>query len=89
MKMARIQEVRVDNQDIFETVAEAIRDITGDDEADVTRETVADDIDGWDSMAHVKIILAIEAAFKIRFNVEEVGRIDQVGDIIDMVAAKI
>lgn len=79
----------MDKQDILETIAETIRDITGDDTANVTRETVADDVDGWDSLAHVRIILAIESAFRIRFDVEEVGRIDQVGDIADMVAAKI
>ena len=51
----------------------------------ITRETTADDIDGWDSLSHVNLIVAVEMRFKIRFTGGEVQGLKNVGDLADLI----
>jgi len=55
----------------------------------ITRETTADDIDGWDSLSHVNLIVAVEMRFKIRFTGGEVSGLKNVGDLIDQINKKV
>jgi acyl carrier protein len=54
----------------------------------ITRESVAKDFKGWDSIAHAKIILAVEEAFDIEFGDEEIFTFRNVGAIHDSIQAK-
>jgi acyl carrier protein len=47
------------------------------------------DIDGWDSMAHVNLIAAIEANFKIKFDTKELRSIRTIGDLGTLIDRKI
>ena len=55
---------------------------------DVTRELSAADVDEWDSLAHINIIIAIEKEFKISFLLEELDNQKKVGDTIDQILKK-
>jgi acyl carrier protein len=48
----------------------------------------AADIDDWDSLQHIVLVLAIEREFSIRLNPVEVGKLENVGRMIDLLAAK-
>ena len=48
----------------------------------------ANDIDGWDSLAHVNLIVAIEAKFNIRFSQKELLTFRNVGDLLSSIRAK-
>lgn len=52
------------------------------------RSTTAFDIDGWDSLANINLILTIESDFKIKIHASEVIRFRNVGDLIDLIAKK-
>jgi acyl carrier protein len=54
----------------------------------VVRETTADDVDGWDSLSHVTLILAIESHYGIRFSQKELLTFRNVGDLLDAIDAK-
>jgi acyl carrier protein len=43
---------------------------------------------GWDSVAQIQIVLAVEEAFDIRFTTDEVARIHSVDDILQMLATR-
>jgi acyl carrier protein len=58
------------------------------DDFEITRTTTADSVPGWDSLSHVRIILAIEAEFSIRFSMLEVLRMNKVGDLQELVDRK-
>lgn len=58
------------------------RDIFNDEEMSITEETYRSDIEDWDSVSHVKIVLAVEEEFAIRLTTDEVASIKSVGGFI-------
>jgi acyl carrier protein len=52
------------------------------------RETTAVDVDGWDSIAHVMLVLASEREFGVRFESSEIANAANVGEFADLIAAK-
>ncbi len=51
-------------------------------------ETTANDVEGWDSLSHVNLIMAVENRFNIRFNRKEVIGFKNVGDLARCVESK-
>jgi acyl carrier protein len=64
------------------------RDFFDDDTLKLRPEMTARDIDGWDSLAHVRLLLAIGRKYHIRFSTPEVGALQSVGDLVSLVAHK-
>ena len=52
-------------------------------------ETTADDVEGWDSMSHINLILAIETQFKIKFSQRELLTFKNVGDLLNSIESKL
>jgi acyl carrier protein len=46
-------------------------------------------VDGWDSLAHVRLLLTAERKFGIRINAAEAGKLKNVGDLLDLLHAKV
>lgn len=51
----------------------------------LTRESTAADVEGWDSLAHIQFIMQIEKAFGIRFKSSEISGFDDVGQLADRI----
>ena len=64
------------------------RDVFDDDALEVHSAMTADDVDGWDSLTHVRLMLSVERAFATQFTASEIGRLKSVGDLIDLIARK-
>lgn len=54
----------------------------------LTPETTANDIDGWDSLSHVNLIIAVEMSFGIRFTQKELLTFKNVGDLLNCIEKK-
>ncbi len=67
---------------ILEKIQSLFRDIFDDEDLLVTEETVAADVEDWDSFAQMQIIMAIEDMFGIKFSTDEVTGFKNVGDIV-------
>ncbi len=52
-------------------------------------EMTADDIEGWDSLSHVNLIVAVESTFNIEFGQREILSFKNVGDLIKSIEGKI
>jgi len=55
----------------------------------VGRQTTAKDVEDWDSLTHINLIVAVEKEFKIRFTTAEVTNLKNVGELIDAILRKI
>jgi len=54
----------------------------------ITPELSAKDVAGWDSLTHIRLILSIEKAFKIKFTTSEIGKLQNVGDLVTLIQAR-
>ncbi len=71
-------------EEIFEELNEVFSDVF-DDEIIVTEATTADDIEDWDSLEHINLIVAVESKFGIKFNIGEVNKMKNVGEMVDII----
>jgi len=69
-------------------VNEVFRSVFDDDELSVSRETTAADVQGWDSLMHLRLMLSIEKAFRVRFLSSEVASLKSVGSLIDLLSSQ-
>lgn len=76
-------------EDVLNKVNEIFREIFDDDSIVVWDETTAADIDDWDSLEHINLIVAIEKAFHIKFSMDEVNTMKDVGTMIDIILERI
>ena len=73
---------------IIEELVPIFRNVFDDDELMIDPSTTASDLDGWDSLAHLRLIVAIEKHFGFRFSAAEIYEIDSVGEIADLILIK-
>ena len=78
----------LDREKVVDRLNHVFRDIFDDDDIAVTDATVAADIDGWDSLAHITLILGVEREFRIKMTAAEVGSLKNVGQMIDVIVAR-
>ena len=71
----------------MEKINEVFRSVFDDDELTVGRETTAADVEGWDSVMHVTLLINIEKAFGMRFSSSAVASLKSVGELADLVDA--
>ncbi len=76
-------------QEIFQQLSEVFRDVFDDETITLRPETTADDIDGWDSQAHVTLVVATEMRFGIRFRTAELETLHNVGDFVQLIQSRI
>jgi acyl carrier protein len=76
-------------KDTLSVVQEIMEDVFDVDNLEVTPKTTADDIEEWDSLSHIRLVVAIERRFKIEFKNSEIGNLKNVGDLIGLIDAKV
>ena len=74
---------------VLEQVQEILRDIFDDEDIVVTYDTVADDIEDWDSLEHINVITSIEKHFNVKFAMNEVTGFKNVGNMVDTIFNKV
>ena len=80
-----MEEIRKQVEDVF-------RDVFGDPALHLRDEMTAEDVDGWDSLKHIDIIIAIEKRLKVKFATAEISRLkddeSNIGTLLELVARK-
>jgi acyl carrier protein len=73
-------------------VTDVIRGVFGDDDITLTETSSAAEVDGWDSLMHLNVIIALEKRFKVRFSTAEISDLKEegknIGDLLSLIAAK-
>ncbi len=66
-------------------ITDIFHDVLDDDSLVITSATKASDIDDWDSLTHIELIIGIEKHFKIRFNASEINNWANVGEMCNAI----
>ena len=74
--------------DIIAELNSVFRQVFDDSSLTVTRATTANDIDEWDSLTHMNLVVAVELKFGVKFAFGELQLLKNVGDMADMVGKK-
>jgi acyl carrier protein len=75
--------------DILDRLRPVFREVFEDAALEIGRDTSAMTVDGWDSLAHVNLIMAVEETFGVRFALGELEDLQNVGDMIDLIGRKL
>ena len=78
----------MEKEEVLSTIQEIFRDILDNEEIILSEETTADDVEEWDSLTHIQLIVAIEKKFKIKFNSNEILSWNNIGEMINSVIKK-
>lgn len=79
----------MERNEIFERLNGVFRDVFDDDSITVTDSTAASDIEDWDSLTHITLLSAVEDEFGISFNMKDVVKMQNVGDMADIIQKEI
>ena len=74
--------------DSLSKLQEIFIEIFDDENLILTRETTSNDIDKWDSLAQVTIVVACESEFGVKFDLDDIIKLKNIGDIVDIVERK-
>jgi acyl carrier protein len=74
--------------DPLERLNQVFRDVFDDDELHIVRETTAKDVEGWDSLMHVTLLVNVEKVFGVKFSSSEVASLKNAGELIDLINAR-
>jgi len=77
------------SEEIKRDLTEIFQDVFDDQSIVLTRETTADDIEDWDSLSQITLLVSIEKKFKINLSFNEVQDLKNVGDMLDLIKNKI
>ena len=76
-------------EEAYEKLNGVFRDVFDDEEIVVADATTANDIEDWDSLEHINLVVAVEKCFGIKFNMGEVAKLKNVGEMMDLILSKI
>jgi acyl carrier protein len=74
--------------DIYNELTQIFDELFDLDDVALGPATTADDVDGWDSLNHIRLILAVQKKFGVQFSSGEIGDLKNVGDLVQLIAAK-
>jgi acyl carrier protein len=73
---------------VYDRLTQIFHDVFDDDELVVTPNLTADDVDEWDSLSHIRLVLSVEKAFGMKFSASEVGKLKNVGEFVELIQSK-
>lgn len=76
-------------EEVFKELDEVFQEVFDDESIHVTDSTTADDIEDWDSLEHINLVVAIENKFNMKFNMNEVTSMKNVGEMVDVILERL
>ena len=79
----------METENILAELIKIFRQVLDNESIHLKRETTADDVEEWDSLTHIQIIVTIEKQFKIKFTASEIQSFKNVGELCDSITKKL
>ncbi len=77
------------HEEIMEKVRRIFREVFDDDELVIKDSTNSSDIEDWDSLEHIALVVSMEKEFDLKFDLKEVNALANVGEMVDLIASKL
>ncbi len=71
--------------EVYEKLNKVFQDVFDDETITVHDETTSEDIEDWDSLEHINLVVAVENEFDVDFNMGEVNKMKNVGEMVDII----
>ena len=78
-----------ETMDVKSKVQEIFREVFEDDTLIIREDMAAADIEDWDSLAHIELIVSTEKAFQVKFSTPEIAALNNIGDFISLINRKL
>jgi acyl carrier protein len=78
----------METQEIYEKLTGIFHDVFDDESIVVRPELSASDIDEWDSVSHIRLVLTVERTFNLKFSAFEIGKLKNVGEFVQLIKTK-
>ena len=75
----------MDKSTILKRMNAVFCDVFDDGDIKISENTVADDIEDWDSISHITLVTALEHEFNLQFNLKEIAKLNNVGGMVEMI----
>lgn len=72
-------------EEVYERLNKVFREVLDDDSVELRDETVADDVDGWDSFEHINLIVGVEEEFNFKIPMGKVVTMKNIGEMVDII----
>jgi acyl carrier protein len=80
--------MKMERNEILEKVNDIFKEVLDNEQVSLNDSTTADDVEDWDSLTHIQLVVAIEKGFKTRFTSMEIQSWKNVGEMIDCIQQK-
>jgi acyl carrier protein len=77
------------SNDIYVRLQKIFESVFDEDDLKVTSELTAHQVDGWDSLSHIRLVIAIEKEFAVKFRTSEVNSFRNVGELVELLQVKL
>ena len=78
-------EMKMNREEVFIQLKEVFQDVFDDEDIEIGELTSTDDIEEWDSLTHITLVVAVEKEFHIKLNMREVNNMKNVGEMVSMI----
>jgi acyl carrier protein len=78
----------VTEPEVYAKLKDVFDDVFDDETIELTPQLTAKDVDGWDSLTHIRLVLTVEKAFKVKFSTAEIGNLQNVGDLVGLIQVR-
>ena len=75
--------------ELFDQLQPIFQDVFDDDDIELTNEMTASDVDEWDSLSHIRLIVAVEQHFDVAFTSAEISNLENVGQFAALIRSKL
>jgi len=73
---------------VYQNLTEILRNVFDDDTLVATPELTADQVSGWDSFAHLRLMFDVERSFGVKFSASQIASFKNVGDLAELISQK-
>ena len=79
----------METTEIYSKLTGIFHNVFDDDGLILAPETTATDVEGWDSLNHIRLVASVEKGFAVKFSAAEVGKLKNVGEFVTLIKSKL